>query len=160
MKCTHAARTRFRPWFLFTGFLILSGCSDAPLPTTPPAASPLGNRSHVPELTAYIVTLKHAPGNVRERAEVLSSALGGNVGLVFERAFQGFVIDGITPAAAAALARNPQVQLVERDRNIQIDEAQSAAAEYTYTSLTPGSMVATPSSRADSVTEFVISRLG
>lgn len=95
-------------------------CSGQDLPTeTGPEAAGYKNNSSVsaPVDTAlrYIVRLKDRPGNVADRASEIVRPLGGNVSRVFERVFQGFVAQGLTPAAADRLARNPLVEYVELD---------------------------------------------
>jgi len=75
---------------------------------------------------SYIVVLAPEMAGLSEiagvsvRAASLAHAYGGEVGFVYEHALRGFSIE-MSPQAAAALARNPQVAYVEADQVVSID---------------------------------------
>jgi subtilisin len=68
---------------------------------------------------SFIVVLQPGTGNVPAVAASLARAADARVGFVYEHALQGFSMIA-SPAAAAALARNPKVAYVEPDRVVTI----------------------------------------
>ncbi len=64
--------------------------------------------------------LRPGHNNAAATASTLSSSVGGEVDDVYEHAVKGFVVTA-TDAVAAALARDPNVAYVERDRLVMID---------------------------------------
>ncbi|MEO6294658.1 MAG: S8 family peptidase, partial [Candidatus Limnocylindria bacterium] len=73
----------------------------------------------------WIVTLR-AGVDPASAAPTLASQHGGAVGYVYRDAINGFSFRG-SAAAADALARNPQVTLVEADAEVWLDTTQSGA---------------------------------
>jgi len=68
----------------------------------------------------FIVVLRPGHSSAAVTASTLSSSIGGEVDDVYEHAVKGFVVTA-TDAVAAALARDPNVAYVERDRVVMID---------------------------------------
>ena len=64
--------------------------------------------------------------NVAQTADALVSQYGGSVGFTYDAALHGFAAT-LTPEAAAALAQNPLVELVEPDRVMHVEASQSSA---------------------------------
>ena len=64
--------------------------------------------------------LRPGHNNAAATASTLSSSIGGEVDDVYEHAVKGFLVTA-TDAVAAALARDPNVAYVERDRAVTID---------------------------------------
>jgi subtilisin family serine protease len=98
-------RNRLRP------IAVLAAAAIATL-AVPSVAAPPANES-------FIVVLRPGAGSVPAVAASLAGAAGARVGFVYEHALQGFSMTA-SPAAAAALARNPQVAYVEQDRVVTI----------------------------------------
>jgi subtilisin family serine protease len=72
------------------------------------------------EVQSYIVVLERGTPDVAGVAARAARAHGGQVGFVYEHALQGFSMR-MSPQAAAALARNPNVAYVETDDPVSID---------------------------------------
>lgn len=70
-------------------------------------------------LESYIVVLEPGTTQVPDVAAALAQAHAGQVGFVYEHALQGFSMT-MSPRAAAALARNPQVAYVETNDTVTI----------------------------------------
>jgi subtilisin family serine protease len=115
----------FRSKQLFAAITIavgLAACAD--VPTTPdlaPAQAPAASKAaqagqKIPD--QYVVVfnddVRDAPGLARQ----LSAAHGGTVLYTYQHAIKGFSVR-IPAAAAAALARNPNVKYVEQDQRVQ-----------------------------------------
>lgn len=96
---------RFRAMFAASLLVMTVGVASA--------AAPVG----VAE--SYIVVLKPGVSEVGVIAAQLARAHGGEVGFIYQHALQGFSIR-TSPAAAVALARNPQVAYVEADAEVSI----------------------------------------
>lgn len=67
----------------------------------------------------FVVVLERGTPNVSAVAAELARSAGGRVGFVYEHSIEGFSLTA-SPAAAAALARNPQVAYVEPDREFTV----------------------------------------
>ena len=94
-----------------------AGNADAQDGTVRRAAEPVPDH--------YIVVL--APGEDSLSVGVQSAAAhGGRLGHVYDNVLKGFSMH-LTPAAAAALARDPRVRYVEEDGVVHASETQSAA---------------------------------
>jgi subtilisin family serine protease len=89
--------------------------------TLVPAAT-LAARS---ETGTWIVTLRDGVDSA-STAPALARRHGGRIGFTYEHAINGFSFRG-SQAAAAALARNPQVTAVEADAEVWLDATQSPA---------------------------------
>ena len=72
------------------------------------------------EVQSYIVVLERGTPDVAGVAARAARAHGGRVGFVYEHALHGFSMR-MSPQAAAALARNPNVAYVETDDPVSID---------------------------------------
>ncbi|HEX6372578.1 MAG TPA: S8 family peptidase [Longimicrobium sp.] len=100
----------------------LAACSDMPsapelAPADVPATAQAARGGQViPD--QYVVVfkddVKDAPGLARQ----LAAAHGGTVGHTYQHAIKGFSVR-LPAAAAAALARNPNVKYVEQDQRVQ-----------------------------------------
>jgi subtilisin len=75
---------------------------------TPSFAAPSEHRS-------FVVVLQPGTSNVPAVAAELARGAGGRLGHVYQHSIEGFSVSA-SPAAAAALARNPRVAYVEADR--------------------------------------------
>jgi subtilisin len=64
---------------------------------------------------SFVVVLQPGTSNVPAVAAELARAAGGRLGHVYQHSIEGFSVSA-SPAAAAALARNPRVAYVEADR--------------------------------------------
>jgi subtilisin len=74
-----------------------------------------------PAHQSFVVVLEPGSANVRAVAADLARGAGGELGFVYEHSIQGFSMTA-SPAAAAALARNPRVAYVEADREFSVSE--------------------------------------
>ncbi len=68
---------------------------------------------------SFVVVLESGAANVSAVAANLARGVGGQLGFVYEHSIQGFSITA-SPAAAAALSKNPLVAYVELDREVSI----------------------------------------
>jgi subtilisin family serine protease len=75
---------------------------------------------------SYIVVLKAATGDPAAVAAEQAQRFGGDVSHVFSHALRGFSLT-LPEAAAAALQRDPRVELVEPDGEVTADTVQSNA---------------------------------
>ena len=80
--------------------------------TAPAVAAP-------PTPESFVVVLEPGTGDVPAVAAELARGAGGRVGHVYQHSIQGFSMTA-SPAAAAALARNPRVAYVEADMEVSI----------------------------------------
>lgn len=69
--------------------------------------------------SSFIVVLRPTSADVATTASGLAASARGELGFVYQHAIQGFSITA-SDAAAAALARNPQVAYVERDQQVTL----------------------------------------
>ena len=102
-------------------------CQDAtsptqPLPSTGVVASVQGRV--IPD--QYIVVLRDIPGDVHTAVARYALRAGAKVKFEYGAVFQGFAAE-MSPAAAAALARDPGVAYVEPDQEMHISTTQSGA---------------------------------
>ena len=104
--------------------LVLTACSDAIAPTG--AASLKTDAADAQERTGYIITFRNGVADAPGLARRMASANGGEIGYIYTTALKGFSAQ-LTPAAAAALARNPNVEAIEADGIVSIDATQSGA---------------------------------
>ena len=102
------------------------------------AATPLvSSASAAVAQSDFIVVLRPGHSDVAATASELSSSVGGSVDDVYEHAVKGFVVTA-TDAVAAALARNPNVAYVERDRAVTIEtQSTPTGARRTFASSNP-----------------------
>ncbi len=104
--------------------LVLTACSDTTAPTG--AASLKTDLADAQERTGYIITFRNGVADAPGLARRMAAANGGEVGYIYTTAIKGFSAQ-LTPAAAAALARNPNVEAIEVDGIVSIDATQSGA---------------------------------
>lgn len=104
--------------------LVFTACSDVTAPTG--AASLKTDAADAQERTGYIITFRNGVSDAPGLARRLAAANGGEVGYVYTTAMKGFSAQ-LTPAAAAALARNPNVEAIELDGVVSIEATQSGA---------------------------------
>ncbi len=98
---------------------VVAACSADRSPTGPslnPVGTPSvsqGGKVLNPQDTVkrYIVRLKSSVGAVSATATALVQPYGGKLSHVFEHVFSGFVVEGISPAVSAIIARNPLVEI-------------------------------------------------
>jgi subtilisin family serine protease len=124
--------TRSRQWFAaFAVSLGLAACSDVPSsPDAAPAQAPVSAAQQqaaragqrIPD--RYIVVLKDDARDVPGLARQLAAAHGGTLRQTYQHALKGFSVQ-LPAAAAAALARNPNVKYVEQDQHVQVVQAGS-----------------------------------
>lgn len=104
--------------------LVLTACSDATTPTgalRDPAAAEAGV-----ERVGYIVTFRDGVTDVPGLARAMAASNGGEIGYIYTSALKGFSVQ-LPGRAAEALARNPNVAMVELDGIVTIDATQSGA---------------------------------
>jgi aqualysin 1 len=100
----------------------LAACSDVPTtsdlaPAQAPAASKAAQAGQkIPD--QYVVVFKDDVRDAPGLAKQLAAAHGGTVLYTYQHAIKGFSVR-IPAAAAAALARNPNVKYVEQDERVQ-----------------------------------------
>ena len=112
--------------------LVLAACADrAPTAATPPLdEQPPGLRlapaaRGIPD--AYIVRFADDAADAPGLARRLAAASGASIRFTYEHAVKGFAAR-MPAAAAAALARHPQVVAVEQDQVVRLDATQSMDA--------------------------------
>ena len=98
----------------------LSACQDSTSPGEEAAAPQLATaQAPAPESQTipgrYIVVFRSGVSDVRGLAQRMTAANGGRLRFTYESAIRGFAAD-LPDAAAAALARNPNVEFVEQDQ--------------------------------------------
>ncbi len=117
----------------------------------PAAAQRIPNR--------YIVVLRDVAHDVPGLARGMAAASGGRVDHVYEAALKGFSITVGSDAAAAALARNPNVAYVEQDQEMTASVVQSGATwglDRIDQRLLPLSTTFTYTATASNVTAYII----
>jgi subtilisin family serine protease len=100
----------------------LAACSDVP---TGPAAAPgdqpavrQSGRGGEPIPNRYVVVFKDEVRDAPGLARQLANAHGGTVHHTYQHAIKGFAAT-LSPAAASALTRNPNVAYVEQDQKVK-----------------------------------------
>jgi serine protease len=105
----------------------LAACSDLPQPVEPAFSVGAEAGAALQVLPdRYIVVFNERGGHAGALARELVSAHGGELGFVYEHALQGFSAR-LSPQAATALARNPNVAYVEPDQVVHTVATQSNA---------------------------------
>ena len=120
--------TRFRSIAIAAGVLALAACQDTTPPTSPVAAPDHGalavlpaNAEVIPD--QYIVVFKPQVGDHMTMAKQLLAAHGGTLRFRYD-VIKGFAAH-MSAAAAAAIARNPNVALVEQDQAVHLVSTQA-----------------------------------
>ena len=103
--------------------LVLTACSDA---TPTGVASVKTDAADAQARAGYIITFRNGVSDAPGLARRLAAANGGEVGYIYTTAIKGFSAQ-LTPAAAAALARNPNVEAIEADGIVSIEATQTGA---------------------------------
>jgi len=103
--------------------LVLTACSDA---TPTGVASVKTDAADAQARAGYIITFRNGVSDAPGLARRLAAANGGEVGYIYTTAMKGFSAQ-LTPAAAAALARNPNVEAIEADGIVSIEATQTGA---------------------------------
>jgi subtilisin family serine protease len=110
--------------------IALAACSDTNQPaiiTGPQPAAPIAQVDAGGQIPGrYIVMFNNAVTDAPGLARRLTSESSGQLGFVYEHAIKGFSAQ-LTPAAAEALAKNPNVALVEPDQVMSASTTQSSA---------------------------------
>ena len=104
--------------------LVLTACSDATTPTG--VASVKTDAADAQARTGYIITFRNGVADAPGLARRMAAANGGEVGYIYTTAIKGFSAQ-LTPAAASALARNPNVEAIEVDGVVSIEATQTGA---------------------------------
>jgi subtilisin family serine protease len=108
--------------------LALGACGDVPEPLAPAGRAarsvPAAGAGKIPG--QYIVVFNDGVRDVPGLARRLAAAHGGKTLFVYESALQGFALR-IPDAAAAALARDPNVRYVEQDQVVGAGTVQTSA---------------------------------
>jgi subtilisin family serine protease len=104
--------------------LVLTACSDATTPTG--VASVKTDAADAQGRSGYIITFRDGVADAPGLARRLAAANGGEIGFIYTTAIKGFSAQ-LTPTAAAALARNPNVEAIEADGVVSIEATQSGA---------------------------------
>lgn len=119
---TQSIKRRLNGGQLLACALITAACSADRLPSEPGILIPsepgaqAGTAGHPQDtIKRYIVRLKASGGEVAARATALVQPHGGNLSHVFKYVFEGFVVEGISPVAAQAIAKSPSVEYVEEE---------------------------------------------
>lgn len=108
----------------------LSACSDSiQSPTSPRPAPALSTDAAQQGRADYIVVLRSTETQVSATAATLAASVGGRVRDEWRDALNGFVAD-MTEDGAAALARRPEVQLVEKDQPVNATATQPNAPSW------------------------------
>ena len=106
--------------------LLISACQD-PTATTPlPRGAPIAAAVAASDSDAYIVLLGPSAVSVDNRANDIARAHGGSVSRVYRSAVRGFA-GHFSASQAAAIARRPDVTLVEHDQRVTISTTQTNA---------------------------------
>jgi len=109
---------------VLTAALVLTACSDATTPTgaqRDPAVAEAGV-----ERVGYIVTFRDGVTDAPGLARAMAASNGGELGYIYTTAMKGFSVQ-LPGRAAEALARNPNVAMVELDGIVSIEATQSGA---------------------------------
>ena len=116
--------------FVGAAAVVLAACTDVPSPAAPDlgAAAPSfsARGAGAPIDGAYIVVFRPGVADAPGLARRLAADQGATVTHVYEHAIQGFAFHG-SAQAAEALARNPNVELVEADQVVTASDVQSNA---------------------------------
>ena len=106
----------------------LAACSDTPsAPDPAPAAAPAkqqGGRAAQVIPDRYVVVFNEEVPDAPGLTKQLVATHGGTVHYTYRHAIKGFAAT-LSPAAAAALERNPNVAYVERDQRVRAVQAAS-----------------------------------
>ncbi|HHP7239832.1 protease inhibitor I9 family protein [Longibacter sp.] len=118
------------PCALLALLFVFTACDDGTPVSTPTAESPTpatysSSKSGSDVIPGqYIVVFKDGVHRLRSRAQALAKAHSGEVGFIYETAFQGFSIRA-SEQAANALTNNPDAAYVEPDQRVQAIGTQS-----------------------------------
>jgi len=90
---------------------------------TPPDLDFSGNDIEQEEVIPgrYIVVLDDSVGRPGEVAREQARERDGELGVIYDTAFEGYVIDNVSRADASALREDPRVESVEPDRRIHLE---------------------------------------
>ena len=122
-------RRRFCVALAALSLLSIAACQDpvATMPVPLPPGSIAGTSAlAAPDSDSYIVLFAPSPANVDNHAAEVARTHGGKLSRVYHTAVRGFA-GHFSPAAAAAIARRPDVMLIERDRSMHITGTQTNA---------------------------------
>jgi subtilisin family serine protease len=123
---------------LVTLFLLIGLCAVALIPSrtnaqrpdAPPPSAAVGKlrRNHASIENQYIVVFNESVkrGQVASEAANLARLHGGIVGYTYENALRGFSVE-MNEAAAETLSRNPKVDFIEEDAEVQGASTQTSA---------------------------------
>ena len=117
---------RWRPIRLLAGVLLFAACQDAAAPTPPTRAADVLRTPLVaqPATQDYIVVLRDTERDVVGTSTRLAALEGTGVKVHWEHALKGFLVK-LTPGAAAAMARAPEVTLIEPDSRVTMTATQA-----------------------------------
>jgi subtilisin family serine protease len=115
-----------RQHLLAAAALALAACSDVAAPP-PPAPAALHLAPAGAAAGRYIVVFREGGPDVPALAHRLAGEHGAEVRFVYTAALRGFAARRLTPEAAAALARHPEVAYVEADVPVRIAGTQTGA---------------------------------
>lgn len=123
---------QFRIPLLATAALTLAACQSDQSVSAPESEVALSaSVASVPDQARipnqYIVVLKDDVRDVPGVARGLAAGVGGQIGYTYTTAIKGFSITVGSDAAAAALARNPNVAYVEQDQVVTASATQTGA---------------------------------
>jgi subtilisin family serine protease len=106
-----------------------TACADRPEPLAPDTSPSFATAPQAgdPIPGQYIVVFREAVTDAPGLARQLTAQHGGTLGFVYGAAVRGFSASGLSPDAAAALRRNPNVAYVEQDQVVSISAVQSNA---------------------------------
>jgi subtilisin family serine protease len=106
--------------------LSLLACQDPASPRSASSVASPGARSTAAEDDSYIVLFNRSVTTVDDKAAEVGREHGGRLTRVYRSAVHGFA-GRFSAAAAAAIARRPDVALVERDAVMRIGTTQTGA---------------------------------
>lgn len=119
-----------KPVSMALAVIAIAACSDTNQPaslTAPQNAAPVAQtNTGKPIPDQYIVVFNNGVADAPGLARRLVTESAGQLGFVYEYAIKGFSAR-LSPAAAEALARNPNVELVEADEIMSASTTQSSA---------------------------------
>jgi len=112
--------------------LFVSACQDSPeaprlSPRATVSAAAVPSQGGRPIMDEYIVVFHNDVGDPGAEARQLAAANGATIRFVYASAIKGFAAH-MSSAAAAALARNPNVDYVEQDQTIALDATETMDA--------------------------------